>query len=280
MFKQPVSDVIRARLSCRTYDPAPIPLDKLTEMTLLLELLNAQAQSKIRYALIELNQNPDDKRIKLGSYGVLSGSHTFMIAIIEDKMGDPFELGFLFEQAILKATDLGLGTVWLGGTFNRTDFEKQLAMAPNEAIAIVSPLGLPKEKRSLIDSAMRFGAGSNNRKPWSDLFFDQDLKHPLSREAAGDYAEVLELVREGPSASNKQPWRFVKDQVAYHLFLDRTPGYGSMMRYDLQLNDAGIAKCHFELACIDMRLKGKWKILDPKPQCGTWEYVVSWVYES
>jgi Putative TM nitroreductase len=191
-----------------------------------------------------------------------------MIGIIDEDLGDPFELGTLFEQAILKATDLGLGTVWLGGTFNRADFEKHLSMAPNEAVAIVSPLGIPIEKRRLIDSAMRFGAGSNNRKPWSDLFFDQD------------YAEVLELVREGPSASNKQPWRFVKDPYAFHLFLDRTPGYGSMMKYDLQLNDAGIAKCHFELACIDQRLKGKWKILDPKPGCGTWEYLVSWVFES
>lgn len=280
MFKQPVSDVIRARISCRTYDPAPIPHDKLAEMTQLLEFLNTQALSKIRYALMKTDQIQDDKKIKLGSYGVLSGSHTFMIAITEDKMGDPFELGYLFEQAILKATDLGLGTVWLGGTFNRTDFEKQLSLAPYEAIAIVSPLGLPKEKRSLIDSAMRFGAGSNNRKPWSDLFFDQDLNHPLSKEAAGDYADVLELVRVGPSASNKQPWRFVKDQKAYHLFLDRTPGYGSMMKYDLQLNDAGIAKCHFELASIDKQLIGEWQILDPKPLCGPWEYLVSWVYES
>lgn len=280
MFKQPVSDVIRARISCRTYDPAPIPHGKLAEITQHLEFLNVEAHSKIRCVIVKADQNQDDKKIKLGSYGVLSGAHTFMIGIIDVDLGNPFELGYLFEQAILKATDLGLGTVWLGGTFNRTDFEKQLSMAPNEAVAIVSPLGLPKEKRSLIDSAMRFGAGSNHRKPWSDLFFDQDLNHPLSNEAAGDYTEVLEMVRIGPSASNKQPWRIVKDQYAFHLFLDRTPGYGSMMKYDLQLNDAGIAKCHFELASIDMRLKGEWKNLDPKPLCGTWEYLGSWVCES
>jgi nitroreductase len=279
MFKQTVTQVIQSRISCRTYDPKPIPQDKLDEMTQLLTSLNTQAQSQLRFTLINSTQTPRDKTIKLGSYGVLSGVHTFMIATIGEK-GDPFELGTLFETAILKATDLGLGTVWLGGTFNRSDFEKQLTLSPDEAIAIVSPLGIPKDKRSLIDSAMRFGAGSNNRKAWSELFFDQDLTHPLSKETAHEYAEVLDLVRVGPSASNKQPWRFVKDQHRYHLFLDRTPGYGSMMKYDLQLNDGGIAKCHFELACIERQLSGSWKVLDPKPECGPWEYLVSWVYES
>lgn len=278
MFKQTFSQVIRARISCRTYDPKPIPKDKLDEMTQVLASLNKQAVSQIRFSLMKASQSPHDKTIKLGSYGVLSGVHTYMIATMGEK-GDPFELGALFEMAILKATDLGLGTVWLGGTFNRSDFEKQLTLSPEEYIAIVSPLGVPKDKRSLIDSAMRFGAGSNKRKAWSELFFDQDPMHPLSIESAKEYKEVLELVRMGPSASNKQPWRFVKDHQAYHLFLERTPGYGSMMKYDLQLNDGGIAKCHFELACIERHLSGSWRVLDPKPECGTWEYCVSWVYD-
>ncbi len=278
MFKQSATQVIRARISCRTYDPRPIPQAMLDEMTQVLASLNTQAQSHIRFMLLKSNQTPDDKKIKLGSYGVLSGVHTYMVATIGDK-GDPFELGALFEMAILKATDLGLGTVWLGGTFNRSDFEKQLTLSADETIAVVSPLGIPKDNRSLIDSAMRFGAGSNNRKAWSELFFDQDLTHPLSKEAAKDYADVLDLVRVGPSASNKQPWRFVRDPQGYHLFLDRTPGYGSMMKYDLQLNDGGIAKCHFEMACLERHLTGSWQVLDPKPQCGSWEYCVSWVYE-
>ncbi len=40
---------------------------------------------------------------------------------------------------------------------------------------------------------------------------------PLSREEAREYAEVLEMVRIGPSASKKQPWRNVTDGADLHL---------------------------------------------------------------
>ena len=37
---------------------------------------------------------------------------------------------------------------------------------------------------------------------------------------------VLEMVRRGPSASNKQPWRVVRAGERWHLYLQRTRGYG------------------------------------------------------
>jgi len=48
-------------------------------------------------------------------------------------------------------------------------------------------------------------AGSDRRLPWETLFYNRQLDIPLVRNDAAEYAPALELVRLGPSASNKQP---------------------------------------------------------------------------
>ena len=273
---KPITQLIQERISCRTYDPILIPQDKVDAMIDLINELNTEAISPVRFTLINADPNTSDKPIKLGSYGIISGARSYLIAVMDEKAGNALELGFLFEKAVLKATDLDLGTVWMGGTFDRKQFEKQLDLKEGEILAIVSPLGIPKQKRSLIDSAMRFGAGSKHRKPWEELFFNQDFKTPLTRESAQAYAQVLDLVRLAPSASNKQPWRLVRTEKHYHVYLERTPGYAQLMAVDLQLNDIGIAKCHFELSCKELGLKGQWVDMDPIISDPLRQYVVSW----
>jgi nitroreductase len=273
-----MTTIIRNRISVRTYDSRPIPQDKLEILRTLCDDMNATALSGIRFSI--LSQTEQKENTKLGTYGIISGSHTYLVAVTKVTTGDALELGYLFEKFVLKATELELGTVWLGGTFNRSDFEKSVDLKADEAIAIVSPIGIAKNNRSLIDAAMRFGAGSKHRKPWETLFFKEDLNQPLTREEAGKYAEVLEMVRLGPSASNKQPWRIVKSGNDYHLYLERTPNYASMMNYDLQLNDIGIAQCHFELTCLDFGLKGHWEKADPRNAFGSWIYCLTWCVEA
>jgi hypothetical protein len=271
-----IHQLIPSRISCRTYDPRPLEKDVSNQMSAFLEELNKEAQSKIRFILLSTLSDGKETTIKLGSYGVLSGTHTYMVAILNETEGYALELGYLFEKAILKATELNLGTCWLGGTFKREDFEKNAALNEHEYIPIVSSLGYAKNRRSFIELAMRFGAGSNYRKPWETLFFVDDEKHPLSKEEAAEYSTVLEMVRIGPSASNKQPWRIIKQNDHFHFYCARNPGYGDLMKYDLQLNDIGIAKCHFDLSAQELGLKGSWKICDLHPRIETWEYVVSW----
>jgi hypothetical protein len=102
---------------------------------------------------------------------------------------------------------------------------------------------------------------------------------------AGEYAASLEALRWGPSASNKQPWRIVRINNAFHFYLTRTKGYGkesllfTLLRLaDLQRVDMGIAMCHFELTARELNLAGRWTVREPdiaKPGDST-EYIVSW----
>jgi hypothetical protein len=89
---------------------------------------------------------------------------------------------------------------------------------------------------------------------------------PLSHDAAGAYDIVFEMVRRGPSASNKQPWRLVYDSSknCVHFYLAHTPNYGNKISFDLQYLDIGIAMYHFEAAVTELGHDFKW-VMDEQP---------------
>ena len=107
---------------------------------------------------------------------------------------------------------------------------------------------------------------------------------PLLHNEAAEYTQPLEMVRIGPSASNKQPWRVVNHNQFWRFYLRRTAGYYDdpvkrlLGLCDLQRLDMGIAMCHFELTARELGLDGKWGVeeeVDKYPNALT-EYVVSW----
>ncbi len=149
----------------------------------------------------------------------------------------------------------------------------------------ISPLGSVTPKRSVTDSLIRWSAGSRNRRPWDELFFDRDLNTALTESAAGRYREPLEMLRLAPSASNQQPWRVVKEpsKDILHLYLRRSLGYDKLVKaVDLQRLDMGIAMSHFELTARKVGLHGRWEHrtspLGQPPE--RTDYVGSWIGES
>lgn len=265
---------IKERISVRTYEEREIEKDDLVKLNQFIDDVNKGMNAKVKFSIIQNNSSSDQSQ-KLGTYGVIKGTNTFITAIMQNDEKDVVELGYYLEKVILYATGLGLGTCWLGGTFNRKDFENYIALGQDESLAVLIALGYRKDKQSMIETAMRFMAKSNQRKPASDLFFENDSEHSLDLNQVGDYAKVLEMVRIAPSASNKQPWRIVKHNNYYAFYCNRTPGYG-IMNYDLQMNDIGIAKCHFELSALELGLKGRWVKQDNLTEIPSFEYVVSW----
>jgi len=122
---------------------------------------------------------------------------------------------------------------------------------------------------------------------WEQLFYARRFGSPLARASAGVYAPALDMVRLGPSARNKQPWRIIWDGDAWHFYLqrqkDRTIKLASalMLIEDLQRIDMGIAMCHFELTARELGLAGRWVVCDPgiEHADGQVEYTASWIGE-
>lgn len=269
-----IMETISLRKSVRTYKGEPLSHELREKLERYIDGVTGPFDTKMRFVI--LDSESIGSRAKLGTYGVISGAKTFICAVVEPAFRYEENLGYAFEKIILYATSLGLGTCWLGGTFNKSEFSKAVGLNEGETIPIVAPVGYAKGKRSLIDSIMAAGAGSKNRKDWSELFFDKNLDSPLSKEKAGPFKDALEMVRLAPSASNKQPWRIVRDENVLHFFLRRTHGYRNVVGFDIQRLDMGIAMCHLELTMSESGMKGVWEDIDPGigPGSNT-EYIIS-----
>ena len=71
------------------------------------------------------------------------------------------------------------------------------------------------------------------------------------------------MVRWSPSAVNKQPWRIVHKDGAYHFYEKKDRGFNSDVTGDLQKIDVGIALCHFIMGLEYKGKKAEVKIQDP-----------------
>jgi hypothetical protein len=191
------------------------------------------------------------------------------------------------EQIVLAATDLGLGTCWLGGTFNKSAFSRKIELQAGERIPAILAIGVMDDAVQAQQGLIRQQVKGDRRISWEELFFDGSWGVSLTRERAGRYVTALEMVRLGPSASNKQPWRIVQVEGALHFFLQRTKGYRNLVTRlvqidDMQRLDMGIAMCHFELSARELGLEGQWGKVDhgltlPDDQI---EYISSWLLTS
>lgn len=277
-FDTAVGELIRRRRSWRTYDGRPLDDAKKALLQAFIDSLEPPPfLSQIRLALVD---EPAGKAGVKGTYGVIRGATTFLVGAVPQGPKSLEDFGYQFEAAILYATDLNIGTCWMGGTFSRAMFGERIGLGAGEVVPAVSPLGYRADKRGVVDALFRFSAGSAKRKPWQELFFERDCATPLTSASAGAFAEPLEMVRLAPSAANKQPWRLVMDGDAFHFLLERAPGFAGLWAVDLQRIDMGIAMCHFELSAREAGLKGRWEsgvqgLRLPK-RC---EYRVSWVRE-
>jgi len=276
----PVSDIIQKRYSCRSYADKPISSSVLRQFS---DAVNAPRQGPFghtpRFVLISMASLSREDWKKLGTYGVIKNARLFLAGILQPTLPMAAQdYGYCKEQLILKATELGLGTCWMGGTFSIGAFGRAAGLRPGELLPSISPIGYAADKRSLMERVMRRVAGSDYRKPWSELFFNGIFSLPLHHDEAGSYAEALENVRLAPSASNKQPWRIVckEDRKTFSFYLSRTPGYWHPQGVSLQDIDMGIAMCHFELTAQQLGLKGSWRREDSVLQIKSLEYVVSW----
>lgn len=271
-------EAINNRVSVRNYTSQPVESEKQKKI---LQLLRENSEgpfgNKTRIELIDLTELDSKEMKSLGTYGFIRGASLFIASAITKTDKALEDLGYSFENVILGITNLGLGTCWLGGTFKRTNFASKINITKNEMCPVISPVGYAKDKRTLQDRILRRMVGSDKRKPWQELFFKDNLNTPLDGDDAGQYKTALECLRLGPSASNNQPWRIIKESNdGFHLFLKRTKSYDRFASVDLQSVDMGIAMSHFEMAAGESGLEGEWKVVDHNIEAPGTEYIASW----
>jgi hypothetical protein len=273
-YSQPVTELIKRRYSCRTYLPTPIEEGKRQQ----LEAFMSSNQTgpfgaPVRFLLLAATAEDRGALRGLGTYGFIQGATGFIVGMVRDGPRNLEDFGYCMERIVLYATDLGLST-----------FAVRAGLREGEQMPAVAAVGHIAIKRSWMDRIIRGGAGAEHRYPSPQLFFRERFGQPVSFEDAGPYAPALEMVRQAPSASNKQPWRIIQDGSAWHFYVQRTPGYRSarlVQLPDMQRVDLGIAMCHWELTAGELGLPGHWLVQKPaiaEPD-STAEYTATWLAE-
>lgn len=272
-----VEKAVKERYSVRNYMEQEVEHDKVKQIETFVKSLDNPFDKKVNFHFLDnkgmMNQE------KLGTYGVIKGAKQYIGATIKSEPYALEALGYELETVILYLAHIGLGTCWLGGTFNRKNFAQAMDIGETELFPIITPYGYAALKKHMKEKVMRKMIKADYRKEWAQLFFKNDFETPLSKEEAGALEFSLEMVRLGPSASNKQPWRILLKDNVCHFYEYKEPGYSDAFSYDIQRIDMGIASAHFELAVKEKGIKGYFD-LESEPDIKLdkhMEYVFSWI---
>lgn len=277
---QDVFELVKRRYSVRNYSSRSIENDVIQKIhDYVRENGKGPLGSEVRFDLIDATDYEQAELKKLGTYGMIRGARLYLSGLVKKSETAMEDFGYCMEKNILFATSLGLGTCWLGGALNRSTFARKMDAAENELLPAVTPIGYGEEKLTLRESVIRMAIRAKTRKSPEELFFDHSVDRPLDLNSCGQYSKALEAVRSAPSASNKQPWRIIKDTGnTYHFFMKENRLYNNAIKgIRIQNLDIGIAMCHFELVSNESGLKGVWEFQKPALETGDLEYIISWV---
>ena len=285
-----LTEVIKKRKSTRTYKP-----ERLTpEHRKALEEFICQNNKGIggeEINIIILEKAESEKQMKL-AYGAIKGNHTYLLGVVKHNPETRLNYGYIMEKIVLKATELGVASCWIG--YFDHDYFNDLNLEKGFVIPGLVIIGYAAQRSSRAEKLMRFAVSASQRLPWDKLFFDYQTKSPLLTETSSilinepatsvepqlinDYAESLEMLRLAPSSSNSQPWRiyFDKDANEFHFF--KKPKSQIYERFGMHELDLGIAMAHFELTSQKNGLKGNWVRKQEgiaAPEEGL-QYMISW----
>ena len=254
----PITETVQKRYSVRTYEDQALSEEDRKTLVDCMNRLENPFDVPVHKYIFDKKQNSDGE--KLGTYGVIKGARTFLGISIPKTELAPLAAGYEFENLILYATHLGLGTVWLAATFDRESFAAAMDIPKEELFLAISPVGYPAAKRSLTETLMRSTMKSSARK-----------------NMAGAYAQPLEMVRLAPSAKNAQPWRVRKTETAYHFYADYKPGISKAEEIIKQV-DLGIALSHFHQTALKLELTGNFEQMSHEDATlpENMHYMISW----
>lgn len=232
-------------------------------------------EKKVKVAYIERDKASNGE--KLGTYGTIKGAKSFIGVSTEYSKEHALAAGYQFEEILLKATEIALGTVWLAATFSREQFASAMNIQKEEAFLAISPIGYPAQKKHILESVMRKTLKSESRKSWNDLFYENDFNNVLNKNNAGLFKQAIENLRFAPSSTNAQPWRVVREGDTYHFFVNYKDDISEGEEL-IKYVDLGIGICHFHLTIKEHMISGHFEKKEiafkiPKDI----HYVISWV---
>ena len=272
-----IENLIQQRKSCRTYTSESLkPTDKKALKEFISSHKTGINNESVDFILLEKSETEIPMKIP---YGLIRGNKTYILGKTLPTPMARTNYGYLLEKIVLKATELGLGTCWVG-LFDKEYFN-DIQVESNLHIPSILVIGYSIEKMPIKERLIRKAVNADKRKPWETLFFNYETGKALNPESISAYVEPLKMARLAPSSGNTQPWRvFYSSGTNEFHFMKKVsnPSYEAKGMHDI---DMGIAMSHFELMATQKGLSGSWQIHDVTTinQIDDLQYIISWKCE-
>lgn len=224
---------IYKRKSLRKYSMMNLEKETLEEITGLMKNLPVREDScTVTLRLIEDGYSLSQKMSLLGKvsaphYIVVTGTRNEAFLI---------SAGYSIEHLVLKLTEIGIGTCYLGHALDKATATRIFGMDQDEDVLITIAIG-----KAMVSGNEQFGQGDDRKRESFNTLVLEGIPNPNQRK-------IIEAVRVGPSYMNSQRWRFTitDDEIRLHkkgLDFLRSRFFGMSGYFDM-----GIAICHMELA--------------------------------
>jgi hypothetical protein len=195
----------------------------------------------------------------------------YMIILSDEKQNYIENAGYVVENIMVKAYDLGVGSCWI--TFDDGELIKEkLSIKSDKKLAGLIALGFDDNKLKILNEPK---TGDNPSK--ANIRFEEDnvtimldVEDVVFIEKWGNRADADELqirglldafnfARFAPSSLNKQPWRFIIDKDLVILALKKDP---MVSDYDSKV-DIGIVMLYFDLIVNNSIKDTNWQLGKP-----------------
>jgi nitroreductase len=151
-----VFEAITQRRSIRAYKDEPIPREALLRVLEAARLAPSWKDYQCWSILVLsrrediqalgqlLRYNPGKEVFDTAPYFLLFVADPEKSGVRDDKPYYMTDIGIAMENAVLAATELGLGTCWVGA-FTEGPIKELLSIPENQRIVAITPLGIPAE---------------------------------------------------------------------------------------------------------------------------------------
>lgn len=217
---------VERRISRRAYVKSAIDGKKLSILKEYIKQVNKE--SHLNVAFIDDGGGAFNGITK--SYGMFSGvTGLILLKGTSNDLHLHEKAGYFGERLVLEATKLDLGTCWVGGSYDKKFFEKELSSG--EKIVCAITVGNVSEEKTTVEKLIS-KVTHRKSKQIKDLFY--------SDEAVPDwFIYGIRAVLRAPSAVNRQKVFFEYRDKSVTAYIDN--------KYELGLIDLGIAKLHFDI---------------------------------
>jgi len=145
-------ELIRKRQSIRKYKQTPVPKDMIIQILEAARIAPSGGNRQPWHFIVV--QNKETIKKLAGRQEWAATAPVMILGLVDKRQQASYyynDMGVAFEHIILKATDLGLGTCWMG-MMRRSDEANKL-------------LDIPEELEVIIQTPVGYPAGSHNPNP-------------------------------------------------------------------------------------------------------------------